>query len=273
MNVKSLVSYLAVFLAGALGLFGLLALSGNLSSNSVVALENSSGSASGNSQTAASVQSTDAIAAGMTKVADLTRNTVVTLQGTVERITDEDEFLLADDTGTVAVWTGQRFFTVDQGEEVTVTGFVDDDLFLEVYAQEIVRADGSVVEIGWRSSEQSLNENGDEDPQPAAAATGSRVDSRPAANAAEQTAIGQLVRNSSVTVVGQVERVTDEDEFVIADGTGSVTVWTGQSFFTVDQGEQVTVRGFIDNDLILEIYATEIIRADGTVITIGSTLD
>jgi uncharacterized protein YdeI (BOF family) len=73
---------------------------------------------------------------------------MVTVSGSVQRISDEDEFVLADDSGSISVWTGSQFFTVDQGESVVVTGFIDDDLIIEIYAQEITRADGTVVIIG-----------------------------------------------------------------------------------------------------------------------------
>ena len=82
--------------------------------------------------------------------------------------------------------------------------------------------------------------------------------------------IGELRRGSMVLVEGVVDRVTDEDEFVISDASGSIPVWTGQTFFTVQPGERVSVRGFVDDDLYLEIYAQEIIKQDGTVIEISA---
>lgn len=87
----------------------------------------------------------------LTAIADLQRGQTVMVQGVVQRISDEDEFILADDTGTVEVWTGNTFFTVETGEQVTVRGFVDDDLRLEIYAQEIVKGDGTTVSIDNRS--------------------------------------------------------------------------------------------------------------------------
>ena len=89
--------------------------------------------------------------AGVTSISDITRNTTVSLTGVVQRVTDEDEFVLSDETGSVTVWTGQSFFVVEQGETVTVNGFIDDDLIVEVYAQEIVGSDGSVRPIVMES--------------------------------------------------------------------------------------------------------------------------
>lgn len=83
--------------------------------------------------------------------------------------------------------------------------------------------------------------------------------------------IGALQKNTMVTVQGVVQRISDEDEFVIADETGSVKVSTGNQFFTVEQGEWVIVEGFVDDDLILEIYAQQITREDGTEVTISSS--
>ena len=92
-----------------------------------------------------------------------------------------------------------------------------------------------------------------------------------AGDVSDVTPIGDVVKNTMVTVSGSVQRISDEDEFVLADESGSISVWTGSQFFTVDQGESVVVTGFIDNDLIIEIYAQEITRADGTVVTIRSS--
>ena len=61
----------------------------------------------------------------------LLENTMVTVQGTVQAINDEDEFTLVDDSGSIRVWTAGTFFTVDPGEQVTVEGFVDGNLLVE----------------------------------------------------------------------------------------------------------------------------------------------
>jgi uncharacterized protein YdeI (BOF family) len=83
--------------------------------------------------------------ATVTAVEDLRRNSVVTVQGTVDRITDEDEFVLRDATGTVPIYIGPNLVPAPEGEAVTVTGVVDDGLRLEIYARELVRADGTRV--------------------------------------------------------------------------------------------------------------------------------
>jgi uncharacterized protein YdeI (BOF family) len=88
------------------------------------------------------------------------------------------------------------------------------------------------------------------------------------AAASETTRIADLVRNTNVTVVGSVDRLTDEDEFILADASGSVRVYVGPNFVPVNPGDTVTVRGFVDDDFRLEIYAREIVRPDGSTVTL-----
>ena len=90
---------------------------------------------------------TPAMADKITPIAEVQRGTMVTLQGTVERITDEDEFRLADASGSIRIYVGPNWVPADVGEVVIVDGFVDDDLIgpREIYARSLTRADGSVV--------------------------------------------------------------------------------------------------------------------------------
>ncbi|RDC72413.1 hypothetical protein DLJ49_10910 [Rhodovulum sp. 12E13] len=85
-----------------------------------------------------------------TTIADVQRNMSVTLAGTVDRITDEDEFVLRDATGTIRVYVGPNRVPAGPGEAVTVIGHVDDDRPVEVYATEMVRADGTRVSLPHR---------------------------------------------------------------------------------------------------------------------------
>lgn len=84
---------------------------------------------------------------GVANIGSLVRNTMVTIEGTVTRINDEDEFTITDSTGSVQVYTGRTLFTVEQGQTVSVRGLVDDGVLLEIYASSITLPDGSVVEI------------------------------------------------------------------------------------------------------------------------------
>lgn len=88
----------------------------------------------------------------ITRIEDVHPGAPVQLQGTVTRILDEDEFRMEDETGSIRVYIGWRNrVPVEVGEEVRVRGVVDDDLVgafrPEVYASEIVRADGTVIQL------------------------------------------------------------------------------------------------------------------------------
>jgi uncharacterized protein YdeI (BOF family) len=91
---------------------------------------------------------------GVTPVGDLRRGTMATVQGTVERILDTDEFRLTDKSGSIRIYVGPNWVPADVGEVVTVRGFVDDDIGpLELYARSLTRADGSVVNFDQRNYE------------------------------------------------------------------------------------------------------------------------
>ena len=82
--------------------------------------------------------------ADTTQIADLRYGSTATISGTVDRITDEDEFRLTDASGSVTVYIGPGIVPFDIGEAITVNGNVDRELGqFEVYAREAVRADGS----------------------------------------------------------------------------------------------------------------------------------
>ena len=91
-----------------------------------------------------------ALAESITPIGDVQRGTSVTVQGAVERLLDEDEFRLTDASGSIDVYVGPNIVPANVGETVTVRGFVDDDLVLEVYAREMVLGDGSVVRFDRR---------------------------------------------------------------------------------------------------------------------------
>lgn len=80
------------------------------------------------------------------------------------------------------------------------------------------------------------------------------------------TAIGDARRGSMVTLEGAVQRIVDTDEFVLADATGQIRIDVGYpNFVPVAEGERVRVRGFIDRGLFREVYAREIVHADGRI--------
>lgn len=92
-----------------------------------------------------------AFANTVTAIADAQRGTMVTVQGTVERITDEDEFRLADASGEIRIYVGPNWVPAEVGETVIVNGFVDDDLGpREIYARTLTWADGTIITFDRR---------------------------------------------------------------------------------------------------------------------------
>lgn len=87
-------------------------------------------------------------------------------------------------------------------------------------------------------------------------------------------AISEAKRGMSIMVEGTVERISDEDEFIIADTTGRIRVYVGPNQVPAVVGERVVVQGTVDDDPgPLEIYARRLIRADGTVVNFDHRYD
>jgi uncharacterized protein YdeI (BOF family) len=95
----------------------------------------------------------------------------------------------------------------------------------------------------------------------------------PAANAEDKPdaniqTIDSLKTETIVTVKGTVERIADEDEFILNDETGSIQVYIGPNTMPVSVGDEVTVKGMFDHDVVKrEIYAHELTDKDGNVTT------
>lgn len=84
-------------------------------------------------------------------IGDLQYGSSATIRGVVDQITDEDEFRLRDESGSVLVYIGPGIVPFDTGEEITVSGIVDREFGrLEVYARQATRADGSLVTFDHR---------------------------------------------------------------------------------------------------------------------------
>jgi uncharacterized protein YdeI (BOF family) len=87
-----------------------------------------------------------AAAQDLTNIAELRRGMAASVQGVVDRLSDDDEFRIADDTGAVRVYIGPNPMPVAVGDTVTVHGMMDDDIGrLELYARQIVLADGTII--------------------------------------------------------------------------------------------------------------------------------
>jgi uncharacterized protein YdeI (BOF family) len=97
---------------------------------------------------AVSVLATPGLAYELTTVDQLQPYEPAALNGTVERVTDDDTFVFRDATGTIRVYIGPRPMPVGAGDAVTARGRLDDDLPREVYAEQLVLSDGQVVQVG-----------------------------------------------------------------------------------------------------------------------------
>lgn len=85
--------------------------------------------------------------------------------------------------------------------------------------------------------------------------------------------IASLTAEDRVTISGVVDRVTDEDTFVLRDTTGSIPVYLGPNRVPVEVGMTVTVHGIVDDDVPREIYAESLIKPDGQTITFDHSYD
>jgi len=92
----------------------------------------------------------------------------------------------------------------------------------------------------------------------------------PVARAQDTAAISTLTRGIAASVIGTVDAISDDDEFLLADATGQVRVYIGPNPMPVRTGDRVTVRGVMDDDPgPLELYARQIVLADGRTIDLA----
>jgi uncharacterized protein YdeI (BOF family) len=89
---------------------------------------------------------------GAIRISDVKRGQNVILHGTVDRIRDEDEFMLKDDTGRIKFYLGKLGrMPVKVGDVVTVHGKADDDVLPglrpEIYASRLLLADGTSIDV------------------------------------------------------------------------------------------------------------------------------
>lgn len=181
-------------------------------------------------------------------IGSLRRGSVQTVAGTVERITDEDEFILNDGTGRIKVdgnLANDRRLAVPQNQTVTVTGKIDNDDF-ELEALRITQADGTIVLDRITTNSTDSNNN--------------------ALNLRNGIVkVNELARGAVQTVSGEIVRIADEDEFVLSDGTRRIRVdanLANDRRLQISQGETVTVIGRLDDD-DFELQARRITKANG----------
>lgn len=197
-----------------------------------------------------------------TPIASLEPYQTVLVEGVVERITDEDEFRIRDDSGSVRVYIGWRNrMPVAVGERAQVVGIVDSGgpagLFREIYAYEITTATSRVTDL-QRARASAVPPATPQVREPAPAGP-SIVEIR------------SVRRGQTVALQGEVSRIRDTDEFVLRDSTGTIQIYIGwRNQMPVAVGDRVTVFGTADDDVFPgtrpEIYADRIVLPNGTTI-------
>jgi uncharacterized protein YdeI (BOF family) len=89
------------------------------------------------------------------RVADVKRGDRVVLRGEITRILDEDEFVLADESGRIRVYLGWKNdvdqLELNRGDLVIIEGRADDDAIFgtrpEIYARVVERANGARIHL------------------------------------------------------------------------------------------------------------------------------
>lgn len=181
----------------------------------------------------------------------------VTLSGTVEKIERNDQFVLKYNNGTIDVDTsdeapglfnGDLTNYLNVGDMVMVSGIVDDNFIAD---KEI---DATIVDV---------NKNG--------YITTYRSDSVNKTKVNDDYQVYKLYETSyldedKVRVAGYINKITEDDEFVLSYGTGTIMVETNNlNIMKSDKfniGDYVIVKGTLDKDLFesTEIDADSITR-------------
>lgn len=83
------------------------------------------------------------------------------------------------------------------------------------------------------------------------------------------TPVDQVRHGQRAALRGVVERIRDEDEFVLRDETGAIDIYIGwQNEMPVCVDDRVTVHGVADDDTLPgrrpDVYARAIVLPDGT---------
>lgn len=220
-------------------------------------------------------------AASFTPINAVQRGQRVTLRGEVVRLKDEDEFVLADETGRIDIYIGWRNdMPVKVGETVTVVGMADDDAVPgqrpEIYARTLILANEDIVDL--RTGRLISREDAAR-----AAMQAESTSAEPATEAERRTQaradrpivpINEVRRGQRVRVSGEVSRIRDSDEFILRDETGRIRVYIGwRNDMVVEVGDSVTVYGVADDDVLPfmrpEIYARTITFQDGKVVNLS----
>jgi uncharacterized protein YdeI (BOF family) len=184
-----------------------------------------------------------------------------TIEGRVVRLVDDDDFVLRDRTGRILVDLDldDRRLPLRSGQRVRVVGRLDQDDF-DFDAQRVVRPNGTVLydrfsvrTLGLQNTSTRSNQNSDfltGQTQP-----GARQTIQPSAIPSLQT------------LTGTVERLVDDDDFILRDASGQSLIDADfdDRFLPLRTGESVTVVGRVDPD-DADFDAMQVTRANGTVL-------
>lgn len=171
-----------------------------------------------------------------------------TVEGRVVRLVDEDDFVLRDRSGRILVEVDldDRRLPLQSGEWVRVVGRLDRDDF-DFDAQRVTRPNGFLIYDRFQPITLS-------------------------------TAINRSAQGSTPslqTLTGTVERLVDEDDFVLRHATGQILIDADldDRLLPLQPGEPVTILGRFDDD-DADFDALRITRADGSVTPgqVGETL-
>lgn len=177
-----------------------------------------------------------------------------TIEGRVVRLVDEEDFVLRDRTGRILVDldSDDQRLSLRSGARVRVVGRLDRD-DADFDALRVVRPNGTVLYD--RSRPQFLSVQ---------SSTSAQSDQN--FQFAQQT-IQSLTIPSLQTMTGTVERLVDEEDFVLRDARGRTLIDTDldDRLLPLLSGESVTVVGRFDAD-DFDFDALRITRADGTVL-------
>ncbi|QYO63415.1 type I secretion C-terminal target domain-containing protein [Leptolyngbya sp. 7M] len=193
-------------------------------------------------------------------ISNLQRGMLQTIVGTIEWITDEDEFILKDGTGQIRVdanLDNDRRLPVTLNQALTVTGQLDDDF--EFDALKITQADGTAILDRLMPESANPNSSGN-----SSSNTSSNLTLNPQNGIVN---INRLTPSSVQTIAGQIARIIDEDEFILQDSTRRIRVDANldDRRLSVARGDRVTVIGQLDND-DFEFQARRIMKANGAVV-------
>lgn len=173
--------------------------------------------------------STSALAA-INNIKDLKNGSQISITGTVDKIQNEREFTLRDQTGTIGVdIASNQSVVLKPGDTVTINGTLDKGLFSsDIDASKVV-----VNKTVARAVGDAIEGN-----------TGISLEGATAYN------INTLPNQGLVKVSGTVTDVDNEKKFTMKDATGDIKVKVeSPEKAALIEGAQVTVIGYVDNTM------------------------